>query len=118
MIIFHAGVRDDDFLLWGEVPAEAEALPVKRRGRKPTAARRVSTLPFDAGAERLRAALAEALAMLPPDPKAAGTAVAWLPTIQGRPLASSALNAEMPEASGEAAELAAWRVSALALPTA
>jgi SNF2 family DNA or RNA helicase len=118
MIIFHAGIRDDDFLLWGEVPAEAEAFPVKRRGRKPTAARRVSALPFDAGAERLTAALAEALAVLPLNRESAGTAVAWLPTIQGRALASSVLIAEMPEASGQAAELAAWRVSALALPTA
>ena len=119
MIIFHAGIRDDNFLLWGEVPAEeAEALPVRRRGRKPTAARSVSVLPFDAGAERLTASLAGALANWPLNRESVGAAVAWLPTIQGCPLASSALIAEMPEASAQPAELAAWSVSTLALPTA
>jgi SNF2 family DNA or RNA helicase len=46
----------------------------------------------------------------------AETAVAWLPTIEGRPLASSPLIAELPSQS-EQATLAPWGVTALPLPT-
>ena len=117
MIILHAGIRDGYFLLWGETPVESEAVPAKRRGRKMATARRVSPLPYMAGAEALSAALTGAVSILPVDQASAETVIVWMPTVDGRPLASSHLIAESPEASGQV-QLAPWKVTALALPTA
>lgn len=117
MIILHASIRDGHFLLWGETPVELEAVPAKRRGRKTVTAQRASSLPYMAGAEALLAALTEAAFTLPVDQASAEKMIVWLPTIDGRPLASSHLIAELPEASGQA-QLAPWRVTALTLRTA
>ena len=115
MIILHAGIRGGHLLLWGETPSESAAAPAKRRGRPPTTARRILQLPYAAGAESLSAMLAEATG-LSVNHATAETVSAWLPTVDGRPLASSPLIAELPEASGKA-KLVPWKIPALGLPT-
>ncbi len=104
-------------MLWGEKPAEPEAVPAKRRGRSAASARRASKLTFDAGIESLSAALAEALPGVPVRQASSETLGIWLPTVAGHPIVSSPLIAEPPEAS-ERAQLATWQVTTLALPTA
>src|SRR5207244_2736681 len=70
--------------------------------------------PHDAGAERLTTVLGEAVADLALKRTSAEPATAWLPTRDGKPLASSPLIAE-PAEPGAAAELAPWTVTALRL---
>jgi SNF2 family DNA or RNA helicase len=114
MIVLHAGVEDGQLVLWGEAPAEA--LPSRRRGRKARAGTGpvAHPSPFDPGADRLVAALNEAVPTFSATPKEVGGAVAWLPSAGGRPLASSPLIADPPE-PGVQAELAPWTVAALLL---
>jgi SNF2 family DNA or RNA helicase len=113
MLVLHASVVDGQFLLWGETPAETNETPIKRRGRKAkTAATRLS--PYGASADRLLEALAEV-----PGISLAGFAeprmiTAWLPTPDGKPIASSPLIDE-PSESGKPATLAPWTVTALPL---
>jgi hypothetical protein len=91
MLILHAGFVGGTLLVWGESPVAAG-----RRVRK-------FASPFDAGNKSLRAALGST--------ERARDAIAWLPTIGDRPLASSPLIAEPPP-DGECA-LWPWMVSAL-----
>src|SRR2546423_1490098 len=117
MIILHAGIRNCCLMLWGEKPAEHGAAPANRRGRPAASPRRASTLPLDAGAEALSAPLNEAMSGWPVRQPSSETVSIWLPTVAGRPIASSPLVAEPPEASARA-QLASWKVTALALTTA
>jgi SNF2 family DNA or RNA helicase len=110
MLILHASADGERLLLWGETPAADGKAPVSR-GRK-TASPLPQSFPYDAGAERLTDALAE----VTPVAKRLGkdeTVIAWLPTVKGRPVPSSPLIAEPPEA-GETT-LAPWNVTALEL---
>src|SRR5215208_8047564 len=102
MIILHAGIRRGRLLLWGERPAEAAAAPARRRGRPATKARRASPLPYAAGADALSAALAAAALDSAVNQAPAETAIVWLPTVGGRPLASSPMIAEPPGPSEHA----------------
>ena len=129
MIVLHAGLLDNRFLVWGESPAESaspaqSASPAARRRPRGARARRATPLPYDAG----RAALAAALAEVVPDlvngesggrkPTRCFTqAVVWLPTVADEPVASSPLVAEPPTARGDAT-LLPWTVTAAHLPAA
>ena len=109
MIILHAGQVGGRLLLWGEAPPEAP-LAAPRRGRKSKSVG-ATPYPFDAGPSALCAAIASSLPEV-------GTpeveqAVAWLPAVAGRPIASSSLIAEPPDATK--AELAPWTVTVLRL---
>src|SRR5215204_4423898 len=115
MIILHAGIQGARLLLWGEQPGEMAA-PAKRRGRPATKARRASPLPYAAGVDALSAALAAAALDSAVNQAPAETVIVWLPTIEGRPLASSPMIAE-PPGSSEQATLSPWEVTALSLPT-
>ncbi len=75
-------------------------------------------LRYDAGVETLKASLTETDLDLPVRQAPCEAVTVWLPTVKGCPLASSPLIAELPEAGGGDAELAPWKVSALAMPTA
>jgi SNF2 family DNA or RNA helicase len=113
MIVLHASAEGGQLLLWGETPANGDALPGKRRGRKARGSAAVSQVqasPFDAGAERLGAAVTEAVAGLASGRGAFETATAWLPTLAGRPVASSPLIADPPEPNAPP-ELAPWAVT-------
>ncbi len=114
MIIYHAALCGEDFVLWGETPrdrAPAAARPGRRR-----AAADVPPFPYDPGAAALRAPLGE-----PSDPDASKAAAPskkraqapvrciWLPTTNAGPVPSSPLIAET---GGEGREACApWAVS-------
>ena len=116
MLILHAAFCEDRLFVWGEIPAPAD-LPCPRESKGKLKAAKPSSLPYDAGKEKLSEALKEAgLGPLPRD-LASQAAVAWLPTRKNRPLASSPLIAES-SASEAAADLSPWQVTALALPPA
>ncbi len=122
MIVLHAGVCDDQLLLWGETPAEPRALAPKRNGRKSTKDSHTpglhpQPLPYDAGSEGLVAALQEAGLGSTADRKHTQTVIAWLPTIDNQPVASSPLIAEPPQ-SRKTPTVAPWTVTALPLTTA
>ena len=96
MIVLHLAAADGRLALWGEgPPTDADA---------PETAH-----PFAADADALAAALGEAGI----DAGAAEDAWAWLPTVAGRPVASSPLLDAAP-AEGDVA-LALWRVAAIPL---
>jgi hypothetical protein len=107
MIILHGGLLGGRFLVWGEasVPPEGEPSP---RGRKPRGQPR--PLPFAAAEVALTAALRPG----PPRKHGAERVAVWLPTVGGKPVASSSLVAD-PPANGAAPALAAWVVQAVRL---
>src|SRR5438034_3926532 len=122
MIVLHAGICDGQLLLWGETPAEPRALAPKRNGRKSTKDSHTpglhpQPLPYDAGSEGLVAALQEAGLGSTADRKHTQTVIAWLPTIDNQPVASSPLIAEPPQ-SRKTPTVAPWTVTALPLTTA
>jgi len=111
MLIIHGPYCERKLLVWGEAAPEQPVAAVKpRRGRKPKVTP-VLPLPYDAGGERLLAAIRDSLASDVPEPV---PAYAWMPTVAGQPIPSSPLIAEAPASSAEP-ELAAWRVTALVL---
>jgi SNF2 family DNA or RNA helicase len=116
MLILHAAIENNQLLLWGETPADAAAPGGKRRGRKAATAGSAgaSQSPFDAGADRLTEALQEVLPAFAAGKGAVAPTVAWLPTVDGRPVASSPLIADPPEAAARPV-LAPWKVTALRL---
>lgn len=116
MIILRAGIRSGHLLLWGEESTETAA-PAKSRGRPATKARRVSPLPYAAGVDALSAALPAAALDSAVNQASAEKAVIWLPTVEGRPLASSPMIAESPGSNGHAT-ISPWEVTTLSLPTA
>ncbi len=106
MLILHASALDGRLLLWGETPAPAGTK--RRRGKAATAV----PSPFDPTAEGLLDALARAL----PDgtgKRDVAPHTAWLPTAAGKPVASTRLIADPPEAAK--VELAPWTVTAVPL---
>jgi superfamily II DNA or RNA helicase len=111
-LFIHGGFAGEHFLLWGESAPERAVVPPKRRGRRP---KKVAPphYPFDSGADALARALAEAGMAMPnarPDQM-----VLRLPSIDGRPLASSPL-VEEPPPSNDAPTITPWTSSALRLP--
>ena len=113
MIILHAGFLENKLLLWGESPAATTVSRAPGRGRKRKDVRQ-QVSPFDAGATRLLSALESAgVPGLPKKPRTE-TALAWLPTSGGVPVASSPLIAEIP-ASPASLALSPWTVTVLPL---
>src|SRR5262249_44732122 len=110
MLILHASFLDDCLALWGEVPADGE--PVTKPSRRKKAATSASI--FDAGQDALTAALATVLPDLPGRSPQTEAVTAWLPTVDGRPIASSPLITEPPP-PGAAASIQPWTVTALRL---
>src|SRR6516164_6328552 len=106
MLLLHAAVLEGRFYVWGETPAEA-ARAAKGR-RKPTAP--AEPLPFAADGSVVAATLASHLPDLARN-AAAEPLTLWLPTAEGRPLASHPVIAAPPEA-GTPAALAPWGVTA------
>src|SRR5262249_20554834 len=80
---------------------------------KPTNGNR---LPFDAGAERLLAALNEVVSGLKMNESDVETAIVWAPAVGGQPGASSPLLPQPPSSIGKA-EITTWTVAAIPLNT-
>src|SRR5262245_7228505 len=122
MIILHAGFFDQQLWLWGETPAGTATESSASRGRKTTTkAQRKEKLrerlPFDAGPDGLLAALNEVVSDFKMGKDDIKSAAIWLPTVDGRPVASSPLIAEPASSNGEAV-IAPWAVAAIPLNTA
>jgi SNF2 family DNA or RNA helicase len=115
MIVLHAGIESNRFLLWGEMPHE-DAAPTK--GRKQSRKRVASAhiLPYDAG----ESSLIENLKVIASDnvihSSNIETVIVWLPTVAGLPLTSSPLIAEPLEPTSNAT-LSPWKITALNLNT-
>jgi SNF2 family DNA or RNA helicase len=113
MIILHGAFVDGQLLFWGETPAEgASTLPGKAKRKAKAAATAPS--PFDVGAQRLTTALADTLTGLKTTTKNVAPMIAWLPTVEAQPLASSPLIAPPPPARAQAV-LSPWTVTCLRL---
>jgi superfamily II DNA or RNA helicase len=111
MIILHAAEDGGRLLLWGEAPAGDTPAPTPAGPSEGQPATR--PLPFDAGSERLSAAVREVLPGWAA-PRGKSTAFAWLPTIDGRPVPSSPLIGEAPPEGGSPV-LAPWEVTVFPL---
>ncbi len=116
MLIYHAALCEDEFILWGETPQETAA-PVVRRRRKNTPGSDVLPYPYDAGIKAVEAGLAGVISASKSAAAKRGPApvrYAWLPTCEFGPVPSSPL-IDGTEASGEIV-FAPWAVSARILP--
>ena len=91
MIVLQGSVEGGRLVLWGE--ARPEERP---KGRKPRAVRPLRTLPspFDPGPDRLRRAIEEAVGGDGTSFGEAAPVVAWLPTTDEGPVASSPVRFE------------------------
>jgi SNF2 family DNA or RNA helicase len=119
MIVLHAGVLEGQFFLWGEIPLEQKApleKKVRRKDDPGATSSFLNPLPYDAGAEKLSAALKEAGLSLKVSKRFIETMIVWLPTIDRQPVPSSPLIAEIPEGDAEAI-LVPWTVTVLRLST-
>ena len=87
MIVLHAGYVVGSFLLWGEVPEEANVPPTRRGGRRSTPPR-PQPLPYDAGVIALSAFPKEAGLGFRVTKRSIETTIAWLPMATGKPVAS------------------------------
>jgi SNF2 family DNA or RNA helicase len=110
MIIYHAALCGDEFVLWGETP-EDRAIPITLRSRGRTAASKVLPFPYDPGARAIRTLVEELSPSKISSSRRALESVryVWLPTSETGPLPSSPLIAEIP-AGGEIVH-APWAVS-------
>jgi SNF2 family DNA or RNA helicase len=115
MIVLHASVYEHRFLLWGEAPVE-EAARVPKRHRRQTQQSQPEQWRYNAGADALLAALVEAGTGVAASKGRTETIVAWLPTLDNTPVASSPMVAEPPAADAKTV-LAPWMVTVLPLPT-
>ncbi len=108
MIIFHAALCGDDFVLWGETP-EDQAVPPVLRTRK--SASEVLPFPYDPGAKAINAfaGMMSASRSAPKRRAPSPVRYAWLPTAETGPLPSSSLIAGT-DAAGEIVH-APWAVS-------
>ena len=116
MIVLHAAIYEARLYVWGESPPEGQIVPRRRAAKKPKTAS-PEALPYDAGAKSLRGALAEAGMPLKTGKSEPPKMFLWLPTVNNRPVASSALIAE-PPATQDRATLVPWMVTVLPLPPA
>ncbi len=111
MIILHSSWLCRTLHLWAERKIEEGTIPSKRlAGRRPV----IPASPFDADVEGLGHALAALPIALDLDTERARKRIAWLPTLNGAPVASSPLIAEPPELA-KASTIAPWRVTTLPL---
>ncbi len=112
MIVLHASFEAGRLLLWAEQEAPTAAA---RRGGREKKATPHALSPYDVKAETLQTALAgvafPAVAETPPT-----GATVWLPTSANRPLVSSPLIAEPPDADATF-PIAPWQVTAFPLTT-
>ncbi len=106
MIVLHTGFYDNRFLLWGETPVDPETHPPRPHKQK-----RLQTLPYDAGVRELATAL-KARFDFTADMGRSEAVIAWLPTVDNKPVASSSLIAQIPESPAKTI-VAPWRVSVL-----
>ncbi|MCK4660980.1 MAG: DEAD/DEAH box helicase [Phycisphaerae bacterium] len=116
MIVLHAGFSGSQLLLWGETPETPEADDAGT-AKQPTQTRKEAQpkpLPYDAGADRLTAALKEAGAEFKVTRRNFETTIAWLPTVANQPVASSPLVADPPKSRSKVT-LAPWSVTVLRL---
>src|SRR4030042_4810184 len=119
MIILHAGVLDGKLLLWAETNIkEPDTIAVKKPRHKSNPRTRLAIPPpleYDAGAEKLLAALEEIGLDRKIHKKSFQPMTIWFPTVDNQPVPSSALIAEPPE-SVATSTLTPWKVTVLPIP--
>ncbi|MFN0085137.1 MAG: DEAD/DEAH box helicase [Blastocatellia bacterium] len=117
MIILHAGFFDDQIHLWGEAPiGEAPESESEKRRAASRAKTKSKLYRYDAGAERLIAALGEIVPGAAIDASDLEARTVWLPTVEGLACASNALIDE-PSPPGSKPAIGAWTVTTLPLTT-
>ena len=118
MIVLHAGVFENNFLLWGETPEKTGTLAVKKsigKAHSRAGSAIAQPFPYDASAETLSTVLKEIGFDFKVTKKSIEPMTVWLPTVGNHPVPSSALIAEPPESIGTAS-LTPWKVTVLRLP--
>jgi SNF2 family DNA or RNA helicase len=119
MIILHAGVLDGKLLLWAETNIKEPDTITVKKPRQKSNPRTGSAAPppfdYDAGAEKLLAALEEIGLDRKIHRKTLQPMTIWLPTVDNQPVPSSTLIAEPPE-SVATATLTPWKVTVLPIP--
>ena len=117
MIVLHAGALEGQMILWGETPLELQSPPDRSHRRKQKKSGTLSAaefLPYDAGKDRLRAALQEAGVGFPVSRKSFEVLTAWLPAKNHVPIPSSPLIGD-PPAPETKTRAVPWLVTAIRL---
>jgi SNF2 family DNA or RNA helicase len=109
MIVLHAGVEGQQFLLWGETPADTPSNKVTGRTRRKTP----TPFPFDPGAKPLAELVADVLPSWQRPRGKPPTRFAWLPAVKGAPVPSHPLIGPAP-GKGKPA-LAPWTLHVVTL---
>jgi SNF2 family DNA or RNA helicase len=113
MIILHASYTDGHLFLWGETPTSPLPGPFTQRGQKRQ--RNIAAFfPYGADAAALSAVFRHAAGSVAAHADTQDPLFAWLPTLNGQPLASSPLIAELPESNAHTT-LAPWLVTTVKL---
>ncbi|MFN0121346.1 MAG: DEAD/DEAH box helicase [Blastocatellia bacterium] len=98
MIVLHAGIAQNLFLLWGEAPASPDtSRPARARRTAKAKTTPAMPCPYDAGAAGLLAAMGAVVEGLRIAVADTQPMLAWLPAAGGAPVPSSPLIAEAPE---------------------
>ena len=118
MIILHAGFLANHLCLWGEQPIQT-GLPIGPKStRKTKGPETPQPLPFDPGPSGLMSDLVEA-GLKPASLKAkTESIIIWLPTLEGKPIPSSPLIAELSDREEQVkkAVIQPWTITGLPLP--
>ena len=119
MIVLHFGIHKGELFLWGEVPLTPETPPEGRRKRAGSLRATPSSCrpsPYDAGIERLISAMKEGGFSFRFNKRSTREMIAWFPTWDDKPAASSPMIAEPPD-PGVNLIPAPWKVTALGFST-
>jgi SNF2 Helicase protein/SNF2-related domain len=116
MIVFHAGFLNGQLCIWGESPISDVPVTARKRKRTDsiTQSQITNPFPYDAGSDRLLSALGEFVAGLRLSKRDTEISAIWVPTMNGQPVASSPLIAEL-STSFDKAALKPWAVTIIPL---
>ncbi|MGC1401539.1 MAG: DEAD/DEAH box helicase [Thermodesulfobacteriota bacterium] len=118
MIILHAAFLADHLCLWGEQPVPTDLPIAPKSTRKTKGPETPPPLLFDPGPFGLMSELALA-GLRPASPKGkTESKIIWQPTLDGKPIASSSLIAELPDQEEQVKKsvIQSWTITVLPLP--
>ncbi len=113
MIILHAGVFENDILLWGETPLESADLARGKSAKKTSVS---NVYPYNAGYKMLAQTLKEVECDCKITKKDSRSMTIWLPAKGRQPIASNSI-IDVPSSARRKIGIKPWQVTTIALNT-